>query len=57
MHTDKYQFGHQRSMIRLGNLIDDMHEVHKYFHLWQRQRHKDGLVYANYHAMLLTLRS
>ena len=51
MHTDKYQFGHQRSMIRLGNLIDDMHEVHKYFHLWQRQRHKDGLVYANYHAM------
>ncbi len=51
MHTDKYQFGHQRSMIRLGNLIDDMHEVHKYFHLWQRQRHKDGLPYANYHAM------
>ena len=51
MHTDKYQFGHQRSMIRLGNLIDDMHEVHKYFHLWQRQRHKDGLPYANYYAM------
>ena len=51
MHSDKYQFGHQRSPIRLGNLIDDMHEVHKYFHLWQRQRHRDGLPYANYHAM------
>ena len=32
-------------------MLDDMHEVHKYFHLWQRQRYKDGLPYANYHAM------
>ena len=32
-------------------MLDDLHEVHKYFHLWQRQRYKDGLPYANYHAM------
>ena len=52
MHTDKYQFGQQSSMIRLGNLIDDMHEVHKYFHLWQSVNvHKAGLPYANYQAM------
>ena len=51
MKTYKYKFGSQSNTIRLGNLIDDMHEVHKYFHLWQRQRYKDGLPYANYNAM------
>ena len=51
MRTYKYQFEHPSNVIRLGNLLDDMHEVHKYFHLWQRQRYKDGLPYANYHAM------
>ena len=38
-------------MIRLGNLLDDMWQVHAYFHRWQRQRYKDGLSYANYNAM------
>ena len=41
----------QSNLIRLGNLIDDMHQVHKYFHEWQRQRYLMGLPYANYSAM------
>ena len=51
MKTYKYQFGHQSNIIRLGNLLDDMWQVHEYFHKWQRQRYKDGLPYANYNAM------
>ncbi len=51
MRTYKYKFEHRSNTIRLGNLIDNVHEVHKYFHLWQRQRYKDGLPYANYNAM------
>ena len=38
-------------MVRLGNLLDDMWQVHVYFHKWQRQRYKDGLPYANSYAM------
>ena len=56
MKTYKYKFGSQSNIIRLGNLIDDMHEVHKYFHLWQRQRYKDGLPYASYNAMAAHLK-
>ena len=41
----------QSNLIRLGNLIDDVHQVHQYFHRWQRQRKKDGLPYGNYSAM------
>lgn len=51
MKTYKYKFGNQSNTIRLGNLIDDMWRVHKYFHDWQCQRYKDGLPYANYAAM------
>ena len=51
MKTYKYQLGHQSNTIRIGNLLDDMWQVHKYFHEWQRQRYKDGLPYANYNAM------
>ena len=51
MRTYKYPIRKHPKNKRLGNLLDDMHEVHKYFHLWQRQRYKDGLRYANYHAM------
>ena len=51
MKTYKYQLGHQSNIIRLGNLLDDMWQVHEYFHKWQRQRYKDGLPYANYNAM------
>ena len=51
MKTYKYQLGHQSNTIRIGNLLDDMWHVHKYFHEWQRQRYKDGLPYANYNAM------
>ena len=41
----------QSNLIRLGNLIDDIWQVHEYFHKWQRQRYKDGLPYANSNAM------
>ena len=51
MKTYKYQFGHQSNCIRIGNLLDDMWQVHEYFHKWQRQRYKDRLPYANYNAM------
>ena len=51
MKTYKYKFQHQSNCIRLGNLLDDMWQVHAYFHNWQRQRYKDGFAYANYHAM------
>ena len=51
MKTYKYKFGNQSNCIRLGNLLDDMWQVHEYFHKWQRQRYKSGLPYANYNAM------
>ena len=51
MKTYKYKFGDQSNCIRIGNLLDDMWQVHEYFHKWQRQRYKDGLPYANYAAM------
>ena len=51
MKTYKYKFGAQSNIIRISNLLDDMWQVHVYFHEWQRQRYKDGLPYANYHVM------
>ena len=51
MKTYKYKFGNQSNCMRLGNLLDDMWQVHEHFHKWQRQRYKDGLPYANYNAM------
>ena len=51
MRTYKYPIRKHPKNKRLGNLLDDLHEVHKYFHVWQRQRYKDGLPYANYYAM------
>ena len=55
MRTFKYEFQHQKNVIRLGNVLDDMWQVHEYFHVWQRQRYKDGLLYANYEAMSVHL--
>ena len=51
MKIYRYKFGDQSNTIRLGNLLDDMWQVHEYFHKWQRHRYKDGLRYANYNAM------
>ena len=51
MKTYKYKFGDQSNTIRLGNLLDDMWQVHDYFHKWQDARYREGLPYANYHAM------
>ena len=51
MKTYKYPLGKQSNTLRIGNLLDDMWQVHKYFHEWQRQRYKDGLPYANYNVM------
>ncbi len=53
MKTYKYPFYDQSNCIRLGNLLDDMWQVHEYFHNWQRQRYQDSLSYANYEAMCL----
>ena len=53
MKTYKYPFYDQSNCIRLGNLLDDMWQVHEYFHKWQRQRYQDGLPYARYEAMYL----
>ena len=51
MKTYKYPLGKQSNTIRIGNLLDDMWQVHEYFHKWQRQRYKDRLPYANYTVM------
>ena len=51
MKTYKYKIYSQSNTIRISNLLDDMWQVHAYFHKWQRHRYKDGLPYANYHAM------
>ena len=51
MKTYKYKFGAQSNTIRICNLLDDMWQVHDYFHKWQRQRYKGGLPYVNYAAM------
>ena len=51
MKTYKYKMSNQSNLIRLGNLLDDMWQVHKYFHDWQNQRYQEGLPYANYNAM------
>ena len=55
MKTYKYKIYNQSNTIRLGNLLDDMWQVHEYFHNSQRQRYKDGLPYANYNAMAADL--
>ena len=52
MKTYKYPLGKQSNTIRIGNLLDDLWQVHDYFHRWQDQRYKDGrFPYANYNAM------
>jgi len=51
MKTYKYKFGDQSNCIRIGNLLDDMWQVHDYFHRWQDERYRDGLPYADYHEM------
>ena len=51
MKAYKYPLYDQSNTRRIGNLLDDMWQVHEYFHRWQDQRYKDGLPYANYHVM------
>jgi len=51
MKTYKYKFGSQSNTIRIGNLLDDMWQVHDYFHRWQDERYRDELPYADYHEM------
>ena len=41
MRTYKYKFGDQSNCIRIGNLLDDMWQVHDYFHRWQDTRYRD----------------
>ena len=56
MKTYKYRLGKQSNTLRIGNLLDDMWQVHDYFHRWQDQRYKDGLPYADWYAMKKHLR-
>ena len=51
MKTYKYKMRDQSNVIRLGNLLDDMWQVHVYFHKWQDHRYKAGLPYAHWYAM------
>ena len=51
MKTYKYPLYDQSNTIRIGNLLDDMWQVHEYFHKWQDERYRNGLPYANYHVM------
>ena len=51
MKTYKYPLYNHSNTIRIGNLLDDMWQVHSYFHEWQDERYRDGLPYANYNAM------
>ena len=51
MKTYKYPFYDQSNCIRIGNYLDDIWQVHIYFHKWQDQRYREGLPYANYNAM------
>ena len=51
MKTYKYPLYDQSNTIRIGNLLDDIWQVHVYFHKWIRQRHKDGLPYIGYEGM------
>ncbi|MDE0400617.1 MAG: RNA-guided endonuclease TnpB family protein [Candidatus Poribacteria bacterium] len=51
MKVYKYPLYDQSNTIRIGNLLDDMWQVHKYFHDWQEARYRNGLPYANYNAM------
>ena len=51
MKTYKYPLYDQSNTIRIGNYLDDMWQVHVYFHEWQRQRYKDGLPYVGYEGM------
>ena len=51
MKTYKYKMSDQSNLIRLGNLLDAMWQVHVYFHRWQDQRFRDGLPYANHAVM------
>ncbi len=51
MKTYKYRLYDQSNTIRIGNLLDDMWQVHFYFHKWHRQRYREGLPYANYNDM------
>ena len=51
MKTYKYPLYDPSNTIRIGNLLDDMWQVHVYFHKWIRQRHKAGLPYVGYEGM------
>ncbi len=51
MRNFKYQIRNQKNVIRLGNMLDDMWQVHEYFHRRTRQRHRDGLPYEGFNKM------
>ena len=47
MKTEKYEFYHQSNIIQIGNLLDDLHEVHVHLLLLQRRYYR---IYGKYAA-------
>ena len=46
MKTYKYEFSHQSNLIQIGNLIDDLHDVHVHLLRLQRRYHRIFRKYA-----------
>ena len=46
MKTYKYEFSHQSNLIQIGNLIDDLHDVHVHLLRLQRRYHRISRKYA-----------
>ena len=52
MKTYKYEFSHQSNIIKLGNLIDDLHGVHVHLLLLQRRYYRLFGKYASLSRIL-----
>ena len=51
MKTYKFKLQHQDNLIRIGNMLDDLWQVHDYFHRWQDSNYKAKLPYQNFFAI------
>ena len=48
MKTEKYEFYHQSNIIQVGNLLDDLHDVHVHLLLLQRRYYRIYSKYASF---------
>ena len=53
MKTEKYEFYHQSNLIQIGNLLDDLHEVHVHLLLLQRRYYRLYGKYASFGRICL----